>query len=141
MDRQRADSLAATTFTTALMSGFALVTSLLALLGLYALLSHSVSEREREVGVRLALGSTPGRLVRLIVGEGLLLAGVGVALGIAGALAATRLLRHALFGLAPTDPATCLGLALLLLAAAGLASAAPARRAARVDPARVLESD
>lgn len=106
--------------------------------GLYGVVSYGVQRRVREIGIRQALGATPGDVVRRIVGRGLALATVGTALGLAGAVAATRWLQSFLFGVSATDPATLAGVSLLLVLTAGLASWIPARRATRVDPLQVL---
>ena len=109
--------------------------------GLYGVVAHSVAARTSEVGVRLALGSTPGRVVSLMMREGLLLAAVGIALGLCGAVAATRTIRTLLFGVPPTDPVSFVGAALLLLFVTVLATYLPARRAARVDPVVPLRAE
>jgi hypothetical protein len=97
--------------------------------------------RQREIGIRMALGARPGGLLRLIVFEGLMLAVAGLALGVAGALALTRLLTSLLFGVTPTDPASFAAVAALLLVVSLAATAVPAWRAARVDPARALRAE
>jgi putative ABC transport system permease protein len=125
-------------FRTVLLGAFAGVALLLAAVGIYGLVAHGVAEREREFGVRLALGAAPERVQALVVGEGLRLACVGLALGSVAALFAVRLLRTALFGVTPWDPAAWVVAALALLAAAGLAAWIPARRVVRVDPAIAL---
>jgi putative ABC transport system permease protein len=125
-------------FRTVLLGAFAAVALLLAGVGIYGLVAHGVAEREREFGVRLALGAAPERVQALVLGEGLRLAGVGLALGAVAALFAVRLLRTVLFGVTPWDPAAWVIAALALLAAAGLAAWIPARRVVRVDPANAL---
>jgi predicted permease len=119
----------------ALFTGAALA---LAALGLYGLIAYSVAQREREIGVRMAVGATGGAVVRLVLRQGGLLVGVGVASGVAGALAVTRVLGSQLYGVTPRDPATLAVVAAVLVATALLACWLPARRAARVDPARAL---
>jgi len=113
----------------------------LAALGLYGVVACAVGETTRELGVRLALGARPGSLVTLVLGRTLGLAVVGVGLGVALALAAGRLLEGALYGVSPRDPATLAGVTLVLLLAAAGAGYGPARRAGRLDPARVLRAD
>jgi putative ABC transport system permease protein len=100
-----------------------------------------VTQRTRDIGVRIALGAMPLDVLRLVVGEGLVLASVGVALGLAGALAMTRILTRFLFGVSATDPLTFGGVAALLTAVALMASYLPARRAARVDPMVALRAE
>jgi len=125
----------------ALLSGFALVALLLAAIGLYGALASAVGERTRELGIRSALGATPARLRRDVLGQALAVCGVGVVAGVAGALAASRLLTALLFEVSPTDPAALLGACALLLAVAVVAAYQPARRATRIDPARALRAE
>ena len=107
---------------------FALVAAVLASLGVYSLIAYSVAERKREVGIRVALGADRAAVVRLIVGEGLILAGLGIAVGVGGALVLTRTLGTLLYEVSPTDPlvlvSTCAG----VLVVAGGASLVPALR-------------
>jgi ABC-type antimicrobial peptide transport system permease subunit len=121
-----------------LFAGLALF---LAALGLYGVVSCLVGESTRELGVRLALGARPTSLVSLVLRRGLVLAGLGLAVGTGAALAVGRLLEGVLFGVSPRDPATLAGVALVLLLAAAAAGYGPARRAGRLDPARVLRAD
>ena len=113
---------------------FSLFALALACLGLFGVLSFTVVQRTREIGVRVALGAQKGSIFRLVVGHGVRLALAGAVLGIIGALAATRFVSSLLFGVTPTDPVTFVGVSLLLVAVAVLASWLPARRAAKVDP-------
>ena len=117
---------------------FSIFALVLACLGLYGVLSFAVVQRTREIGVRVALGAQKGNILSLVVGQGVKLALTGAAVGIAGAFAATRLLSSLLFGVTPTDPLTFLGVSLLLLLVAVLASWLPARRATKVDPMEAL---
>ncbi len=119
---------------------FAAIAVLLAMVGIYGVLSCSVAERTREIGVRMALGAPRRRIVTLIVGSGALHVGAGLLLGTAMALAASRLLASLLFGITPQDPATYTILALLLAAVALFAAWLPARRAARLDPLTATRS-
>ena len=121
-----------------LLGGFAALALALAAVGLYGVLAYSVSRRTREIGIRMALGANAGDVLKLVVGEGLVLASIGILAGIACALALTRLLEGLIFGVKATDPWTlAIGVA-VLLGAAVAASAIPARRAAKVDPLEAL---
>jgi putative ABC transport system permease protein len=122
-----------------LLAVFAGLAVLLAALGLYGVLAYSVGQRWSEFGVRIALGASPGMLLGRIVGQGLTLTAIGLAAGLAGALALSRLLTSFLFGIQATDPATYALVAGVLLLTAGLASYLPGRRAMRVDPAVALK--
>ena len=115
-------------FTMILLGLFAAMALGLAALGIHSVLSYSVSQRTREIGIRLALGASPGRLRRLVVRDGLLAAALGLAMGLAGALALGGLLRKLLFGVSPTDPWTFAAVAAVLIAVAATASYFPARR-------------
>jgi len=129
------------TFTMLLVGLFAALALALAAVGVHGVLSHGVAERRREIGIRLALGAEPAGMLRLIVVEGLFLALAGLALGIAGAFALTRLISSLLFGVTPTDPASFGAVVVLLLVVSLVATAVPAWRAARVDPARALRAE
>lgn len=113
---------------------FAGIALLLAAIGIYGVISYSVAQRTHEMGVRLALGASRRDILSLVVGSGMLLAGTGLAIGLAGSLALTRLLRSLLFGVSATDAATMLAVAALLAGVAILACYLPARRATKVDP-------
>lgn len=121
-----------------LFAGLGLV---LGAVGIYGVLAYSVSQRRQELGVRLALGAAPRDLLRLVVGRGMALAGVGVLVGLAFALGLSRFMQSVLYGVAPADPLTFAGVALALLAVALAASWLPARRATRVDPATALRAE
>jgi putative ABC transport system permease protein len=101
-------------------------------------LAYQVAEQRQEIGVRVALGASPGRVLRAIVGHGMLLASIGVAGGLAAALVLTRWMQGVLFGIEPSDPLTLLQVSLVMAASALLASWLPARRALAVDPATAL---
>jgi len=115
----------------ALFGGLALI---LAVVGVYGVLSYSVNQQTHEIGIRMALGAQPASVLWLVVGQGLQLAGAGLALGLVGALLAMRLLSSLLFGVSTNDPVTFAGVSLVLVAAAVVACYIPARRATRVDP-------
>ena len=131
-------SLAPRRFSLVLLGAFAVIALVLAVVGLYGVISFSAAQRTREIGVRMALGARFADIRRLVVFEGLWLAVTGIAMGLAAALIATRFLESLLFGVTPTDPITLGLVAVLLLGVALLASYLPARRAARVDPLTAL---
>ena len=129
-----------TRFLLALIGAFAVLALGLASLGLYGVISYSARQRTREIGVRVALGASERDVVWLILGQGLVVALAGIGLGLAGAIALTRVASSFLVGVGATDPATFSGVAALLLAVAIVASFVPARRANRVDPNVVLRN-
>jgi predicted permease len=133
--------LARPRFNAFLIGLFGIAALLLAAIGLYAVMAAYVRQRDTEIGVRVALGATASDVRRLVLAEGLWLAGLGAAIGLAGAMAATRRLRGLLFGVHPLDPAAMLAAALLLVGASALASYLPARRAMRVDPVTLLRAE
>jgi putative ABC transport system permease protein len=120
---------------------FAVMAAALAALGVYGLLAYAVSLRTQEIGVRMALGAKPGQVMRMVLGEGAALTAVGLAIGVAGSLGATRYLRGLLFGVAPLDPSTFILAAGLFACVAMLASYVPARRATRTDPSTALRAE
>jgi putative ABC transport system permease protein len=124
-----------------LTSVFALLAGLLASVGVYSLIAYSVAERTRELGIRVALGADRGAVVRLIVGEGLLLAGIGIAIGLAGSWLLTGTLKTMLFEVSPIDPIVLALTCAAVLIVTTLASYVPARRALRVDPMAALRAD
>jgi predicted permease len=124
-----------------LFGSFGTLALVLAAVGVYGVMAYTVSQRTREIGIRMALGARGGDIVRRVVGEGAVLAGTGVALGMVGALGAARLMRGALYGVAPVDPFAFLAIPLLLAGVALLASWLPARRASRVDPMVALRAE
>jgi putative ABC transport system permease protein len=126
---------------TIVLAVFAGVAILLSAMGLYGIVSHNVTERTREIGVRMALGAERRQVLRHFVGHGLLLAGFGTALGFAGALMASRLLEKLLFNVEPSDPATLSAVAGLLLIVSVIACYIPARRAAGIDPLTALRME
>ncbi|HVT58428.1 MAG TPA: ABC transporter permease [Thermoanaerobaculia bacterium] len=136
-----ARSLQTRRFHLILLGSFAGTALLLALIGIYGVMGYAVERRTREVGVRMALGARAGDVLRLILGQGVLAAAVGVALGVGGAVVLTRTMQSLLFGVSATDPVTFAAVALLLAAVALLASYIPARRATRVDPLVALRSE
>jgi len=126
----------------ALLSGFfGGLALLLSSMGLYGLLAHSVARRGREIGIRMALGSTPQRILRMVLADGLLLAAIGVVVGVGAAVAATRVLASFLYGVAARDPLTLAAAGFLLVAVTAVACSRAARRAARVDPMMALRHE
>ncbi|HWG37228.1 MAG TPA: ABC transporter permease [Terriglobales bacterium] len=136
-----AASLAAQRVMMWLLASFAILAVLLAAIGVYGVLAYAVAQRTQEVGIRMALGAEPNRVLGMMLRQGLGLAAVGAVIGIAGALLTTRFLKSNLYGVAATDPATLAGVTLLLLGLAALASYLPARRAARVNPIAALRAE
>jgi putative ABC transport system permease protein len=134
MDGLLSESVSPQRFSAVLIGIFAALALLLATVGIYGVMSYTASQRTREIGVRMALGAQPQDNLRLIVGHATRLALTGIMLGMAGTLALTKLLSSLLYGVKPTDPATFLTVALLLLFVALLACYVPARQAMRVDP-------
>ncbi len=135
-------SIAERRFTISLLTVFAGLALLLAAVGLYAVMANSVAQRTHELGVRMALGAQPRDVVRLVVRQGMLLVGIGIVLGIAGAVGLTRLMTSLLADrVSPTDPATFAGVTLLLVAIGLLATYIPARRATRIDPMVALRQE
>jgi putative ABC transport system permease protein len=137
----RSDATARERMTAMLFSAFALVAVVLAAAGIYGVISYQVTRRTREIGVRMALGASRGRVVRDVVGEAVVLALAGVALGSAGALAAVRFARGLLYGVAPTDPVTFGSVAALLMAVAIGAALVPATKASGIQPVEALRAD
>lgn len=134
-------ALGAPRFAALLFSSFALVALLLCALGLYGLLSFSVSRRTREIGVRVAVGATPSSVRLLVLREGLLLATLGILFGLSGAALGSRVLSGLLFAVQPIDPLTFAAVPVVLLAVAASACLLPAARAVRVDPAVALRAE
>jgi putative ABC transport system permease protein len=141
MEEVVATSIAAPRFTGALLGLFAALALALAAVGVYGVLSYGVSERRQEIGVRVALGAGVHEVVRMVVREGATLVGAGLALGLALAFAVTRVMRTLLHGVAPVDPLTYLSVAAAVALIALAASALPAQRAARLDPALALREE
>ncbi len=134
MDQIRSTSLSFQRFLMFLMSIFAALALVLAAVGTYGVMAYSMAQRTHEIGIRMALGARPADVLRMVVGQGMALAALGLALGIAGALEATQLLASQLYGVKPTDPVVLALVVVLLALVSFLACYIPARRAARVDP-------
>ena len=135
------ESVAQPRFYTTLLSAFGGLALLLAALGIYGVISYSVAQRTRELGIRIALGATHDRVLRLVLGQGIGLSVLGVVIGIAGALWLVHLLATLLYGVQATDMLTFASVAAVLVGVASLASYLPARRAARVDPVIAMRAD
>jgi ABC-type antimicrobial peptide transport system permease subunit len=124
-----------------LLGGFAVLALVLASLGVYSVMAHLVAFRTSEIGIRMALGATPGAVLRMVLGQGRRLTLVGIVVGLAGALIVSRLLAQALFEVNPADPIVYLVVSAILLVVAEFAAWVPARRATRIDPVRALRSE
>lgn len=129
-----AQSRAQSKFTVALFGIFSGVALVLAIVGIYGVISYAVAQRMHEMGIRMALGADKKDIFRLVIGRGLKLAGIGIAIGLVAPFTLTRLMSSLLYKVSPADPLTIIGSAILFLAAALLASYIPARRASRTDP-------
>jgi putative ABC transport system permease protein len=135
------ESIAQPRFQATLLTLFGALALLLAACGIYGVLAYTVAQRQREIGVRMALGAQPRNVLSLVIGQGLKLALLGASLGLVLALALVRLIQSLLYGVKPTDPKTFAGASLLLVAVALLACWLPARRASRVDPMEALRHE
>ena len=124
-----------------LFGAFGVLGTLLAVVGLYGVVSYSVSQRTHEIGVRMALGGQRSDILKLVVGEGMVLTGVGLALGLAGALVLARFISVILYGIGSADPVTFIGISVLMIVVTLEACYIPARRAARVDPVIALADE
>jgi ABC-type antimicrobial peptide transport system permease subunit len=136
-----AASLATTRLTGFLMGTFAAIALLLAAVGIYGLLAYLVARRTQEIGIRMALGAGRGRILGMVLRRGLMLAGGGVAAGVAAGMALTRLMQSLLYQVRPLDAATFLTVPAVLLLAALAAGALPALRATRISPMTALRSE
>lgn len=134
MAQRLSESLGRRRFAMLALGVFAIVAMLLAAVGIYGVMSYSVTQRTREIGIRMALGAPTNGVLKLIVGQGMLLAGMGVGIGLTAAVATTRLMASLLFGVSATDPMTFVVIGVLLACVALLACYIPARRAIKVDP-------
>ena len=134
MDQLLADSVARNRFNMLLLGIFASVALILAGVGIFGVMNYSVTQRTHEIGIRMALGAQAGDVLKMVVGQGMVLAFIGVALGLGAAFIMTRVMSNLLFGVSSTDPLTFAGVSLLLTVIALLACYIPARRATKVDP-------
>jgi len=135
------DTLVTRRFSMLLLGTFAAVALVLAAVGLYGVISYSVAQRTREIGIRMALGARSGDVVRMVVRHGLTLTAIGLTLGVGAALGLTRFLASLLFAVPPNDAPTFLAIAAILAGVAAAASFLPARRASRIDPMRALRDE
>jgi len=138
MEQMVADSMAQRRFAMTLLGIFAFVAMILASVGLYGVMSYSVTHRTNEIGIRMALGASVSDVLRMVVGQGMGLSLAGVVIGLVGALLLTRVMRTLLFSVSATDPLTYGAVALVLVAVSLLACYVPARRATKVDPMEAL---
>ena len=141
MDERLGDSVSRARFSAFLLSLFAGLALLLAMLGVYAVMAYSVAQRTRELGVRMALGAAAGDVLRLIFRQGLALVAAGLGIGLLATLGVSRALSALLFGVSATDPWTYLGVAALQATVAAAALYPPARRASRLHPAAALRTE
>jgi putative ABC transport system permease protein len=141
MEQLRGELIAARRFTLILVGVFSALALILAAIGIYGVISYSVAQRTREIGIRMALGASPRQVLRMVVGGGTKLAMLGILIGAAGALGLTQFIRAFLFGVNPSDPVTFTAIALILAGVAMLASYVPARRAMKVDPNTALRHE
>jgi ABC-type antimicrobial peptide transport system permease subunit len=135
------ESMAQRRFTMLLLGIFASVALALAVVGVHGILTYTVAQRKREIGIRMALGADRRKVQQLILGRGVLLTMGGLGIGLIGALVGTRAMRSLLFAVSPTDPGTIAAVGILLAVVAVVASYLPARRAAKVDPMEALRAE
>jgi putative ABC transport system permease protein len=141
MDERLSNSVAARRFQMQLLGAFAGLALVITTVGIYGVISYTVSQRTHEIGVRMALGAQRSDVLRMLIWRGMRLTLVGIALGLAAALALTRIMKNLLFEVSATDPATFALIALLLVGVALIGSYIPARRAAKVDPLLAIRNE
>jgi putative ABC transport system permease protein len=141
MDANIANSMGQRRFAMMLLGLFAVMALVLASIGIYGVMSYSVTQRAHEIGIRMALGAARQRVLGMVMRQGLALVGLGVVIGVVGAFALTRLIASQLYGVKPTDPATFVLVAVTLVGVAAVATFVPAMRATRVDPVVALRDE
>lgn len=141
MDERFSNSVAERRFQMLLLGIFATVALVIATVGIYGVISYAVSQKTHEIGIRLALGAQTSNVLKMVIWQGLRLTLVGVGLGLAAALALTRIMKSLLFNVSATDPVIFASIALLLVGVALIASYIPARRATKVDPLQALRRE
>ena len=141
METMISDNVATPRFRTIVLAVFGGLALCLAVAGVYGVMAYAVSQRFNEVGVRIALGATTGSVVRLVLGQGLALACIGLGLGLAGSIAVTRVIKSMLFQVQPNDPFVYMAVAVLLGAVTLIAGYVPASRAAKIDPMVALRQE
>jgi predicted permease len=141
MEEVVARSMAERRFALEILGGFAVIALLLASIGIYGVMAYTFSQRIHEIGIRIALGAQRSHILRMALGEGMILVALGLAAGLFGALLLTQFLRSMLYAVKPTDPMTFIAIAALLTSVALLACFIPARRATRVDPLVALREE
>jgi putative ABC transport system permease protein len=141
MEERLTNSIGQRRFSTLLLGFFAAIAMVLACIGIYGVMSYSVTQRQQELGVRMALGAARGSVLGLVMRQGMVLALLGIVIGLAGAFGLTRLMTSQLYDVKATDPATFVGVALLLATVALVAILLPALRATRVDPVVALRNE
>jgi putative ABC transport system permease protein len=134
LDEQMTDAIAPRRFQAALLATFAALALLLAIVGIYGVISYDVTGRTHDIGVRMALGARQGNVLGMVLSRATRLAGLGIVLGLIASLGVTRLMSSLLYGVKPSDPFTYAAVSLLLMAAAVVAAYIPARRAVQIDP-------
>ena len=141
LEDARAESMASSRVMTDLLGIFAGLALIIAATGIGGILALSVNQRLNEIGIRLALGANPARVLSMILGHGMMLVAIGLVIGLASSLALTGMMRKLLFQIEPTDPATFIGVSAVLALAAFVAAYLPARRALRIDPLLALRRE
>jgi ABC-type antimicrobial peptide transport system permease subunit len=141
LDEIYSKSMERTSFTLVMLTTAGAMALLIGLVGIYGAISYAVSQRRREIGIRMALGAPPRRLSRIFIADGLVLSLTGVACGLAASAALTRILGSSLFGVSPLDPLTYTSVTIVLTTAAVAASYIPALRAMKVDPVEALRRE